>query len=82
VLIARSPVQSLLWCFDFRVESHDCRDSNLPTKTMMDSAAHVTVIAQIDLHVRFPRSAVYYVKSRSLRCLFLWKCGKAAQSEV
>jgi hypothetical protein len=57
--------------FDFRVESHDCRDSALPTQAAIDSPMHVTVVAQA---VCTSDPIVHYVRSRSLCCLYLWKC--------
>jgi hypothetical protein len=57
--------------FDFRVESHDCRDSGLPTQAKIDSPMHVTVVAQA---ICTSDPTARYVRTRSFRCLFLWKC--------
>jgi len=65
------PIPESTVAFDFRVESHDCRDSGLPTQATLDSSTHVTVTAQA-ICTSDPTS--HYLRKRSVWCLFLWKC--------
>lgn len=59
--------------YDFEVANHDCNEPDRPTRVTKDSPTHIKVIAQ---SVCTSDPVVRYMKARSFRCLYLWKCGR------
>jgi Gram-negative bacterial TonB protein C-terminal len=59
--------------FDFQVASHDCTDPQVPTHTTVDTPTHITVIAQ---SICTSDPVARYRRTRSIRCLYLWKCAR------
>lgn len=57
--------------YDFEVVNHDCNGPDDPPKVTRDSPMHVRVVAQSVCTVD---PVARYMKARSWRCLYLWKC--------
>lgn len=66
--------EALAVVFDFSIANHDCREAemNPPYTAKLDSNGHVSIIAE---PVCTSDPVVKTVHKRSLRCLYLWKCG-------
>jgi hypothetical protein len=63
--------QTFTVVFDFHVASHDCSDPEVSTQAALDSATHISVVSQ---SVCTSDPIGHYIKTRSKRCLFLWRC--------
>lgn len=68
--------QTFTVVFDFRVASHNCDDPEVPTQAILESPTHVTIVSQA---VCTSDPVAHYIKMRSIRCLFLWRCAMRPQ---